>query len=195
MTLLGPRGEVLIKGYETLRLTAYKPTPDDVLTIGWGHTKGVKPGMVITLSQAKVYFREDTADAISSVSLLHKKINGALTESMTDALISLVFNAGPSAISSGSTIGRSLISRDYFSAWAGFALWRKQAGKDLLGLACRRAQEMSLFLEDGIPERLEAFHAATLFSTLPSIFFCLSIYLLIRSIPIPVTSLSFSSVV
>lgn len=153
---LGPRGEELIKSYEKLRLSAYRPTPNDVWTIGYGHTKGVKPGQTITLEQAELFFTEDTADAVKAVDLLAKKMNGAspdpvLTPSMVDALISLVFNVGASAVSSGSTIGSMLISGDYFKAWIGFGLWRKQASKDLLGLARRRSREMVLFLEDGIP--------------------------------------------
>lgn len=155
---LGLRGETLIKSYETLRLKAYRPTPNDVLTIGWGHTKGVRLGQVITVDQAEVYFKEDASDAIKVVDLLYKKMsNGSvrlpLTQSMTDSLISLVFNVGPSCVSSGSTIGRELIeSRNYFAAWRGFSLWTKQAGNDLLGLARRRSKEMELFLEDGLPE-------------------------------------------
>lgn len=51
---------------------------------------------------------------------------------------------------------KALSVRDYYVAWAGFTLWRKQRGSDgrlhdLLGLARRRAKEMSLFLEDGLP--------------------------------------------
>lgn len=34
---LGTRGEVLIKSFETLRLTGYLPTPNDKPTAGWGH--------------------------------------------------------------------------------------------------------------------------------------------------------------
>lgn len=149
---LGSRGDKLIKGYETLRLVAYKPTPNDVWTVGYGSTKGVKAGMKITLEQANERFELDIADAITAVSLLAKKAKVNLTQSMIDALISLVFNVGPSAVQSGSTIGSALIDKgDYFAACQGFFLWRKQAGKDLLGLARRRAKEMELFLEDGIP--------------------------------------------
>ena len=39
-----------IKGFETLELKAYK-CPAGVLTIGYGHTRGVKDGQAILSSQ------------------------------------------------------------------------------------------------------------------------------------------------
>jgi len=144
---LGERGATLIKGKETLRLTAYLPTPDDVPTIGWGSTKGIKLGMTITAAQAEQLFTQDTADAVSAV----RKIGVPLSQSMFDALVSFVFNCGAGAVAPDSTVGKALRERRYFDAWAGFSLWRKQAGKDLRGLAIRRAQEMVLFFEDQLP--------------------------------------------
>lgn len=150
---LGSRGEQLIKSFEQLRLTAYRPTRDDVLTIGWGSTSDVHEGLSITIDQAQLRFMDDVSSAVKAVNALPC----ALTQSMFDALVSLVFNVGPSAIKPGSTIGKALLVHGsinparYFDAWSGFALWRKQAGKDLLGLARRRAKEMDLFLADGLP--------------------------------------------
>lgn len=146
MVKLGPRGEALIKSYETLRLTAYKPTPNDVWTIGWGHTKGVKEGDTCTEVQAQAWFEQDVQGAERVVD----KIGAALTESMVDALVSLVYNAGSGALQA--SIGKNLKARRYYDAWDTLPLWRKQAGKDLLGLARRRAREMVLFLEDGLPK-------------------------------------------
>lgn len=148
--ILGSRGEALIKSYEALRLEAYMPTKNDRPTIGWGHTRNVKMVDVITKEEAERFFREDVQDAIDAVRALPCN----LTESMADALISLVFNVGPSAISSGSSIGLALASTlrepNYFSAWRAFSLWTKQGKRDLLGLARRRSKEMDLFLQDGV---------------------------------------------
>lgn len=146
---LGTRGDTLIKGYETLRLTSYKPTPNDVWTLGWGHTRGVVEGMTCTREQAQKWFDNDTSIAVSAVNAIAVPI----TQGMFDALVSLVFNAGLGAVISSSTVGSALRRLDYYAAWAGFALWRKQTGKDLLGLARRRSREMVLFLEDGIPTK------------------------------------------
>jgi lysozyme len=155
---LGARGEELIKSYETLRLVAYLPTPDDIPTIGWGHTRGVKLGDTCTIEQAQKWFEDDTASAVNSVNRViafSPHMSGStsalkLTQSAFDALVSLVFNVGASCISASSTIGRALRRGDLFGAWAGFALWRKQGKKDLQGLARRRAKEMMLFMEDSM---------------------------------------------
>lgn len=156
---LGPRGESIIKSIETLRLTAYRPTPSDRWTIGWGSTRNVKQGMTIDIAEAQRRFASDTSDAIREVNkLLYSGV--ILSQSMFDALVSLVFNVGGGAIDSDSTIGLALRSKptDYYAAWAGFVLWRKQRNRstgelqNLLGLARRRAQEMVLFLEDDIPK-------------------------------------------
>lgn len=145
---LGTRGEVLIKSFETLRLTGYLPTPNDRPTAGWGHTgSDVKIGQTYTIEQANQWFLSDVNSAVFVVSSLPVK----LTQSMFDALVSLVFNVGGSCVNGNSTIGKALRSGNYYAAWTGFALWRKQKGKDLLGLARRRAKEMVLFLEDGLP--------------------------------------------
>lgn len=166
---LGPRGAELIKSYETLKFSAYLPTKDDVWTIGWGHTKGVKKGDICTIDQAEKWFREDVSGVENEVNSLIEKWQVNLTQSMFDALVSLVFNVGGGAIKAGkgnqalkqedlgSTIWRELTGwgkdnkSDYYSACQTFMLWRKQKGKDLLGLARRRAKEIVLFLEDGMP--------------------------------------------
>ncbi len=146
---LGLRGEKLIKSYETLKFSAYLPTKDDVWTLGWGHTKGVKKGDICTIDQAEKWFREDVAWAEEAVNKMVESVPVVkLTQSMFDALVSLAFNVGRACIALGSTVGDHLREQAYYLACDGFFLWRKQKGKDLLGLARRRAKEMSLFLED-----------------------------------------------
>lgn len=143
---LGDRGSVLIKSYEDLRLEAYQHR-GDVPTIGWGHTRGVELGMTCTVEQAEAWFREDVAEAEAAVNSAGLR----LTPSMFDSLVSLVFNVGPKPATSSSAIGRGLRAGDYFAAWRVFAEWINQDGEPMLGLARRRAQEMALFLADGLP--------------------------------------------
>ena len=45
---IGKQGLDMIKSFEGLELTAYMPTPIDVPTIGYGHTKTAYMGMKIT---------------------------------------------------------------------------------------------------------------------------------------------------
>lgn len=140
---LGPRGEALIKEYEGLRLTSFLDVGGR-WTIGYGHTHGVRQGMTITEETANQMLQEDIAEAENAVSAFE------VPQSCFDALVSLVFNVGPRAVSKRSTIGKALIARSYIDAWAGFALWVKTPGAEH-GLARRRSAEMSLFAEDEWP--------------------------------------------
>jgi len=138
--------ETLIKKWEQLRLKAYKPTPNDVWTIGWGHTEGVRPHMTITRQQAQEYFESDIEWAERAVNQLVKV---PLTQNQFDALVSFVFNVGRGAFAS-STMLRKLNNKDYGGAANEFPRWNKQKGKVLRGLVRRRAEEMEVFLSDEV---------------------------------------------
>lgn len=144
---LGSRGIALIRGKETLQLVAYRPTPHDVPTLGWGHTQDVKMGDTCTPVQAEAWFRSDVAEAVAAANA----VGVPLSLAMFDALVSFAFNCGSGAVAAGSTVGEALRERDWFGAWRGLGLWTKQAGKDLRGLASRRAAEMALFMADPFP--------------------------------------------
>ena len=136
------KNEQLIKEWEQLRLEAYKPTPNDVWTIGWGHTEGVFPGMKITEKVAQQYFENDTEWAVSAVNNLVKV---PLSQNQFDALVSFVFNIGTPSFKK-STLLRKLNAGNYEVAAAEFPRWNKQKGKVLKGLVRRRAHEMELFM-------------------------------------------------
>ena len=55
-------GILKLKQHEGLRLQAYR-CPAGVLTIGWGHTAGVKEGQTITIEDAEYLLSEDINDA------------------------------------------------------------------------------------------------------------------------------------
>lgn len=132
-----------IKEHEGLRLQAYLPTPNDVWTIGYGHTSTAKRGMVITEEQAEALLRKDIAwveDAINT------KVVVPLNQNQYDALASLIYNIGAGAFSS-STLLRLLNMGDYEGAANQFPRWNKQKGKVLKGLTRRREEERQLFLE------------------------------------------------
>lgn len=132
-----------IKEHEALRLTAYLPTKNDVWTIGYGHTKGVKEGMVISEAQAEKFLYEDIAwveDVIDST------VKVPLTQNQRDALGSLIFNIGGTQFRS-STVLKRLNEKDYKGAADAFLMWCKQKGVVLKGLVRRREQERKLFNE------------------------------------------------
>lgn len=136
------QNDLLIKKWEELRLKAYLPTPQDVWTIGWGHTRTAKQGMTITLPQAEALFEKDTAWAQNAV---NTRVKVPLSQHQFDALVSLVFNIGEGAFAK-STLLRKLNAKDYEGAAQQFLVWNKQKGKTLKGLVRRRAEEMGYFL-------------------------------------------------
>jgi lysozyme len=145
---IGERGIELIKSYEKMELQAYLPTPNDVWTIGYGHTKGVVAGMEITEQQADEFLLEDLNDAQRCV---NRAIQGIqVTQGQYDAMVSLCFNIGCGAFS-GSSVLRRLLDGDDEGASNAFGLWNKQKDKKtggmrvLDGLTRRRAEEAELF--------------------------------------------------
>lgn len=130
----------LIKKWEGLRLEAYLCTAG-VPTIGYGHTKGVKLGDVITEDQANQYLLEDILVTHEAIDRLVKV---PLTAGQDDALTSFVFNLGMGNLAS-STLLKLLNQGKYLEASAQFPRWNKSNGQVLVGLSNRRAEEMKLF--------------------------------------------------
>lgn len=134
-------GLSLIKEFESCRLKAYMPTPDDVPTIGWGHTKGVKMGDTCTQAQADAWLAEDVAQFEEAV---NQAVTVPLTQNEFDALVSFAYNVGSGALRS-STLLKLLNDSDYDGAALQLLRWDKQAGKPLPGLTRRRKAEKALF--------------------------------------------------
>ena len=138
---LGPQGTALIQSYEKCVLSAYMPTPHDVPTIGYGHTRGVAMGDTCTQEQADAWFLEDVAWAEDCV---RRAVTSILSQTEFDALVSLCFNIGCKAFS-GSTLVKDLNALDFDSASEQFLVWDKQHGQVLAGLLNRRKAEQELF--------------------------------------------------
>lgn len=138
-----------IKNHEQLRLTAYLPTKNDVWTIGWGHTKTARQGMVITEAQAEQLLRQDLAWVEDTIK---KLVKVPLEQNQFDALASLIFNIGGGAFAK-STVLRKLNAGDYKGAADAFLMWDKQRDRQtgqmtrLRGLTIRRNEERALFNE------------------------------------------------
>ena len=86
---ISAEGLNLIKRHEGLRLEAYK-CPASVWTIGYGSTRDVHDGMIITEEQADKRLRWDCQTAENCVNELGDLINS----NQFDALVSFVFNLG-----------------------------------------------------------------------------------------------------
>lgn len=144
---LSPAGEAAIERREAFRPTAYKPTKDDVWTIGYGHTRGVNEGDTCTLDQARAWFLDDSlwASAVVSTDIIMP-----LTQNQFDALVSLAFNIGRTAFAASSLV-RELNAGNFAYAAdpdGGFPAWRKQGKRVLPGLVNRRADELKQFQGD-----------------------------------------------
>jgi lysozyme len=131
-----------IKKWEGLRLEAYMPTPNDVPTIGYGHTKTARMGMVINEAKAERLLRSDLEWSREAV---NGYVDVPLSQEQYDALVSFVFNVGGSAFRR-STLLRKLNAYDYVGAADEFPRWNKQKGKVLRGLTNRRMYERAKFL-------------------------------------------------
>jgi lysozyme len=79
-----------IKVFEGCRLKAYQCSAG-VWTIGYGHTKGVKEGMVITQQQAETYFESDVMEFLSPV---QKEVGNICNSNQIASLTSFAFNVG-----------------------------------------------------------------------------------------------------
>lgn len=138
---LSPNGIGFIKQWEKLRLVAFKPTPEDVWSIGWSHTDGVKEGDTCTPEQADAWFLEDEAwvdETLTSTVMI------VLNQNEWDACGSLCYNIGAEAFKD-STLVRFLNSGQFDLASQQFARWNKQKGRVVDGLTYRRAQEAAMF--------------------------------------------------
>jgi len=138
---ISKQGLELIKQFEGLRLKAYK-CPAGIWTIGYGHTKGVYPGMTITEELADKFLVDDIWYFERGVESL---VAVPLTQGQFDALVSFAFNVGADGLGD-STLLKKLNSGDYAGAADEFPKWVYSRGKKLKGLVRRRAAERELFL-------------------------------------------------
>lgn len=145
--MISDAGYGIIKEFEGLRLKAY---PDPATggapwTIGYGHTKGVKSGDVITEEIANQFLYEDAMEAWQGIL---EVVTVKLEQWELDALTSFVFNLGIGNFKS-STLLRKLNAGDKLGAANEFLRWNKAAGKVMAGLTRRREAERKLFLNQG----------------------------------------------
>lgn len=137
---ISQKGIDLVKHFEGFRDKAYI-CPAGVLTIGYGHTKNVTKGMVISEKEAEDLLKGDLEH---SENVVNKLVEVEITQGMFDALVSFVFNLGEGNFGS-STLLKKLNSKDYYGASEEFQKWRLAGGKVMQGLVKRRSAERDLF--------------------------------------------------
>jgi len=88
---IGNKGLEMIKHFEGLELKAYQCAAG-VWTIGYGHTKDVVEGDIITEEQADEMLVEELKEYENYVNTL---VTCDLNQNQFDALVSWVYNLGP----------------------------------------------------------------------------------------------------
>ncbi len=135
------RGIKIITEFEGFKNKAYR-CPAGVLTIGYGHTKGVKEGDTCTSDIAMKWLKEDCEDAEETI---NTNIKITLSQNQFDALVSFIFNLGSTNFIR-STLLIKINERDSKGAADEFGKWTKIRGCEISGLIRRRAAEKELFL-------------------------------------------------
>lgn len=150
---LSPSGLALLKRFEGFREHAYQDVAG-VWTIGYGFTRGVRPGDRMSLEIADARLPRELRpyeEAVSTACTVPP------TQPQFDAMVLLCYNIGPGwegdvkpkGAKDGfrqSTVLRAHNRGDTEAASRAFGLWNKSGGKVERGLVRRRAQEAALYL-------------------------------------------------
>lgn len=155
----GPVGRAFIKDFEKKKNRAYRSGQDSKWTIGWGHTRTAREGMVITDEQAETLFEQDLEEAERAIKSVVSPYF-RLSQLCFDALVSWEFNCG-AIRSKGNTIRRFLKEGrldeidEQILRWKFFTDPMTGEKKVSTGLARRRAAEARMW-NDGLADIAEA---------------------------------------
>lgn len=131
-----------LKEFEGLRLKAYK-CPGGAWTIGYGHTPGVREGMVISKDEASKLLEADVK--YFEGFLAGEPYAEDLTQGQWDALISFLFNLGIGNYKRSTLRKRILEDVNHNDIPNQFRRWNKADGKVLPGLVKRREWECQMY--------------------------------------------------
>jgi lysozyme len=137
---ISDKGLALIKRAEGMRLDAYLDG-GGVPTIGYGSTRGVHLGMVITPGEAERLLLDD----ISHHDISPYLDGCATSQCQFDAMTSLAFNIGLDRFNASTVLKRHRAA-NYPRAADAFLLWKYDNGRLVPGLLSRREQERLLYL-------------------------------------------------
>ena len=138
-------GIELIKKCEGCRLTAYR-CPAGVLTIGYGHTVGVKEGDRITQRQADKMLVDDLKIYEGYVNEINQKYKYLFNRNQFSALVSFTYNCGRENLHALCKNG--LRNKDDIGQC--IKLYDKANGQTLNGLTVRRLLETELYNKGGL---------------------------------------------
>lgn len=130
-----------IKFFEGFKGTAYRDAVG-VWTIGYGFTRGVKPGDVMTREEADLRLEVELPPRAAAIL---KLCPVELLDYEMDALVDFVYNLGVNALRS-SALRQKLLRGDHAAAALEFNRWVFAGGRKLPGLIIRREAERQRFL-------------------------------------------------
>nr|GAT43704.1 predicted protein [Mycena chlorophos] len=146
----------ILRQYEGCYLTAYRD-PNGLLTIGYGHTDGVRAGQTITQDQADALLREDLQIVANQVSRLLKVMP---TQGQFDAMCSFTFNVGITRLA-GSIVLQKFNAGDAQGAAADFSNWDRAGGvilkDDEVTAVFERVQRTSALAKDNLLAHVSGF--------------------------------------
>jgi lysozyme len=146
MRIINAAGLNFIKMFEGLKLDAYQDVAG-IWTIGYGHIKGVTPGMHLTPQEASQTLMDDLASAEAAVDSATSAVE--TNDNAFAAMVALAFNIG-NANFRQSTVLREHIAGNYTQAADAFLMWNKAKVDGVLrpvtGLINRRTAERELYL-------------------------------------------------
>jgi len=137
---ISQEGLSLIKKFEGCELEAYKCAAG-VWTKGYGSTKNVKEGDTLTQEEADELLLHEMDEYEGYIK---DNVTSDLDQNQFDALVSWVFNLGPSNLKA-STMLKVVNAGDMKEVPAQIKRWNKANGKTLQGLIRRREAEALLF--------------------------------------------------
>lgn len=143
-------GVEFAKRWETFKSRPYYATADEkargIVTWGYGHTGKVSeaPSWNKDMSEADALalLRQDMAEAERQVdAVAHQRVTGPYF----DAMVDLVFNAGPKVIAASTGTGQALRRGDIATLRTKLPQFIYQGGKVMLGLRRRATGRLALF--------------------------------------------------
>jgi lysozyme len=141
-------GLALIKQCEGCQLDAYQDIAG-IWTIGYGHIKGVMPGMRLTPEEAEQTLQDDLPGTQAAVEDATR--NAATSDNQFSAMVSFAFNVGTANFRQ-STVLKEHLAGNYEKAADALLMWNKARVNGALtpvaGLANRRNAERTLYLAD-----------------------------------------------
>lgn len=141
-----PAGLDLIKSFEGFRDTAFR-LPDGRWTIGYGHVRTAREGLVIKEKDAEELLQRDLVPAEE---IIQTSVYAPLGQHQFDALVSLAFNISPGQFRDSEVL-RALNAGDFIAAANGFDAWRRARINGRLivvdALVRRRTMEKAMFLD------------------------------------------------